>query len=190
VVDSEESGGPIPAAQDALVKAATAAGIAAVAAAIGLAALVVGMIAVIMATIAIASRIIGEMLSHLAELIHGMIDAVVAMVPALLRGAISIVALVCMWFGFQFAWTGYAQDMPSWLAAILAATIAVVPVAYGFYRHLWPWVLAMSLAVLGVGWVLANAGTLVRVGAVLGVTGAVVWRDVMHRRQGEQDHGV
>ncbi len=180
-MDSEESGGPIPAAQDALVKAATAAGIAAVAAAIGLAALVVGMIAVIMATIAIASRIIGEMLSHLAELIHGMIDAVVAMVPALLRGAISIVALVCMWFGFSWSWDGYSQDMPSWLAAMLAATIAVVPVAYGYYRRLWPWVLLMALVVLGAGWVLANAGGLARIGAVLAGLGIVVWADVMGR---------
>lgn len=178
------AGGLIPAAQEALGKAAHAAGIALTAAGIGLAALAVGIVAAVLATVAIVSRVVGEMLSHLAELIHGMIDAVVAMVPALLRGAISVIALGCMWFGFSWAWSGYSQDMPSWLAAILAATIAVVPVAYGYYRRLWPWVLLMALAVLGAGWLLMHAGSLVRIGAVLGGLGAVVWSDVM-RTQGE-----
>lgn len=185
-MSDRDAGGLIPAAQEALAKAMHAAGIALTAAGIGLAALVVGMVAAILATVAIVSRVVGEMLSHLAELIHGMIEAAVAMVPAILRAAISVTALVCMWFGFNLAWTGYAQDMPAWLAAILAATIAIVPVAYGFYRHLWPWVLAMSLAVVAASWVLASAGTLVRVGAVLGVTGAVVWRDVMQKKGGAE----
>jgi hypothetical protein len=116
-----------------------------------------------------------------------MIDAVVAMVPDLLRGAISVIALGCMWFGFSWAWTGYSQDMPSWLAAILAATIAVVPVAYGFYRHLWPWVLLMALVVLGAGWVLANAGSLARIGAVMGALGALVWKDVITQKGGDAE---
>lgn len=174
--------GLITAAQDALAKAAKAAGIAAVAAGIGLAALVVGMIAVIVATVAIVSRVIGEALSLFAVLITGMIEAVIAMVPELLRATISVVALVCVWFGFQWAWAGYAQDMPAWLAAIIAALIAVLPIAYGFYRHLWPWVLVASLAVAGGAWLLMQAGTLLRALAVLGVLGAVVWQDVMKTR--------
>lgn len=175
----------IEAASNALAKAGKAAGIAAAAAAIGLAALVVGMIAVVLAVAAIMARVIGEMLSLLAELISGMIDAVVAMVPELLRACISLVAIVSMWAAFNLAWYGYSQDMPSWVAAVTAATIAVVPVAYGFYRHLWPWVLAMSMIVVGASWLLMQAGVLVRTLAIVGALGAVVWREVMTEERGQ-----
>jgi hypothetical protein len=45
--------------------------------------------------------------------------------------------------------------------------------------------LLMALAVLGACWVLAQAGTLVRVGAVLAGLGIVVWKDIMYSRQGD-----
>lgn len=177
----------IAAASSALAKAGKAAGIAAAAAAIGLAALVVGMLAAGLAALAMMARVTGEMLSLLATLITGMIDAVVAMVPELLRACISLVAIVSMWTAFNWAWAGYSQDMPSWVAAIMAATIAVVPVAYGFYRHLWPWVLAMSMVVVGASWLLMQAGALVRTLAIVGALGAIVWRDVMQGRYSSQE---
>jgi len=88
-----------------------------------------------------------------------------------------------MWVSFDLAWRAYSQDMPAWVAAMMAATIAVVPVAYAYYRHLWPWVLAMSAVVLGASWLLLQAGSLVRTLAIVGALGAVVWRDVMARKQ-------
>lgn len=173
--------GLIAAAQDALAKAAHAAGIAAAAAAIGLAALVVGMIALVMATAAVVSRVVGEMLSLLAELVTGMIDAVVALVPELLRAAIMAGALAAMWVSFQWTWSAYSQDMPPWLAAMLAGALVVLPVGWALYRQLWPAVVVVSLGIVGAGWLLWYAGPVVRVGAVVGGLGAVVFRDVMQK---------
>lgn len=180
-VSDRDAGGLIPAAQEALAKAMHAAGIALTAAGIGLAALVVGMVAAILATVAIVSRVVGEMLSHLAELIHGMIDAVVAMVPALLQVAIMAGAMAAMWVSFQWTWAAYSQDMPAWLAALLAASMVILPVAYAVYRQLWPMVIVVSLGIVGAGWLLWYAGPVVRVGAVVGGLGAVVFRDVMQK---------
>ena len=179
--------GLIVAATTALGNATHAAGIGAAAAGIGLAGLLVGILAVGLASIAMVSRVTGEMLSFLATLITGMIDAVVAMVPELLRACIAVVSLVAMWVAFNLAWTAYSQDMPAWVAAIMAATIAVVPVAYGYYRHLWPWVLAMSAVVVGASWLLLQAGVLVRTLAIVGALGAVVWREVMGKKGGDAE---
>lgn len=177
-----EDAGPNPlieAAGKALAKAAKAAGIAAAAAAIGLAALVTGMIAAMLATLAIMARVLGEMLSLLAELVTGMIEAVVAMVPALLHTAIMAGAMVAMWVAFNWTWAAYSQDMPAWLAATLAGAMVVLPVGYAIYRQLWPMVIVASLAIVGAGWLLWSAGPLLRVGAVVGGLGAVVFRDMM-----------
>lgn len=171
----------IEAASNALAKAGKAAGIAAAAAAIGLAALVVGMIAVVMATAAIVSRIAGEMLSRLAELVTGMIDAVVAMVPELLHAAIMAGAMAAMWMSFNWMWAAYSQDMPTWLAAMLAGAFVVLPVGYAVYRQLWPMVIVVSLGIVGAGWLLWNAGPVLRTGAIVGGLGAVVIRDVMSK---------
>ena len=173
--------GLIAAAQDALGKAAHAAGIASAAAAIGLAALVVGLIAVLIATVAIVSRVVGEALSLFAELITGMIEAVVQMVPELLHAAIMAGALAAMWVAFNWTWDAYSQDMPPWIAAMLAGAFVVLPVAYAVYRQLWPMVVVASLGIVAVGWLLWHAGPVVRVGAVVGGLGAVVFRDVMSK---------
>lgn len=169
----------VTAAQETLAKAAKAAGIAAVAAGIGLAALVVGMIAVALATVAIVSRVIGESLSLFAELVTGMVEAVIAMIPDILHAAIMAGAMVAMWVSFSWTWTAYSQDMPTWLAAILAGAFVVLPVAYAVYRRLWPMVAAVSVGLVLAAWLLYQAGPLVRTGAVVGVLGAVVVRDVM-----------
>lgn len=169
----------IEAAQNALAKAGKAAGVAAAAAAIGLAALVVGMIAAVMAIAAIVSRVVGEMLSKLAELITGMIDAVVAMVPTLLQVVIMAGAMAAMWTAFDWTWAAYSQDMPPWLAAVLAGAMVVLPVAYAVYRQLWPMVIVVSVGIVAAGWLLWHAGPVVRVGAIVGGLGAVVFRDVM-----------
>lgn len=171
----------IEAASNALAKAGKAAGVAAAAAAIGLAALVVGMIAVVLAIAAVVSRIVGEMLSLFAELVTGMIDAVVALVPELLRAAIMAGALAAMWVSFQWTWSAYSQDMPPWLAAMLAGALVVLPVGWALYRQLWPAVVVVSLGIVGAGWLLWYAGPVVRVGAVVGGLGAVVFRDVMQK---------
>ena len=173
--------GLITAAQEALGKAAKAAGIGAAAAAIGLAALIVGMIAVMLATVAIVSRLVGEALSLLAELVTGMIEAVVALVPELLRAAIMAGALAAMWVSFQWTWSAYSQDMPPWLAAMLAGALVVLPVGWALYRQLWPAVVVVSLGIVGAGWLLWYAGPVVRVGAVVGGLGAVVFRDFMSK---------
>ena len=177
----------VEAASSALASAGKAAAIAAATAAIGLAALAVGIIAVVLATVAMMAKVAGEMLSFFATLITGAIAAVVAMVPELLRACIAIVSLVAMWLAFNLAWTAYSMDMPAWVAAIMAATIAVVPVAYGYYRHLWPWVLAMSAVVVGASWLLLQAGVLVRTLAIVGALGAVVWREVMGKKGGDAE---
>lgn len=179
--DHPAGAGMIVAAQEALAKAGRAAGIAAAAAAIGLAALVVGMVAVVLAIAAVVSRIVGEMLSLFAELVTGMIDAVVAMVPELLRAAIMAGALAAMLVAFSWTWSAYSQDMPPWLAAMLAGALVVLPVGWALYRQLWPAVVVVSLGIVGAGWLLWYAGPVVRVGAVVGGLGAVVFRDVMQK---------
>lgn len=173
--------GLITAAQDALAKAAKAAGVAGVAAGIGLAALIVGMIAVVLAVAAIVARVTGEMLSRLAVLITGIIEAVVAMVPELLHMAIMAGAMAAMWVSFQWTWIAYSQDMPPWLAAMLAGALVVVPVGWALYRQLWPAVVVVSLGIVGAGWLLWNAGPVLRTGAIVGGLGAVVIRDVMSK---------
>lgn len=172
----------VVAAQEALAKAGHAAGIAAAAAGIGLAALVVGLIAVLIATVAILSRVIGEGLSLLAELVTGMIEAVVAMIPDILHAVIMAGAMAAMWVGFRWTWDAYSQDMPAWLAAMLAGAFVVLPVAYAVYRQMWPMVVVVSLAIVAAGWLLWMAGPVVRAGAVIGALGAVVVRDVMQER--------
>lgn len=179
--DHPAGAGMVVAAQEALAKAAQAAGIAAAAAAIGLAALVVGLIAVLIATVAIVSRVVGEALSLFAELITGMIEAVVQMVPELLHAAIMAGAMAAMWVGFQWTWAAYSQDMPAWVAAMLAGTLVVVPVAYALYRQLWPVVVVVSLGIVGAGLLLWHAGPVLRTGAIVGGLGAVVIRDVMSK---------
>lgn len=174
--------GLITAAQEALGKAAKAAGIGAAAAAIGLAALIVGMIAVMLATIAIVSRLVGEALSLLAELVTGMIEAVVALVPELLRAAIMAGALAAMWVAFSWTWSAYSQDMPPWLAAMLAGALVVLPVGWALYRQLWPAVVVVSLGIVGAGWLLWVGGPLLRTGAVIGTLGVIVTRDVMGKQ--------
>ena len=181
MTDSPGPHGLIAAAQQALAKAAHAAGIAAAAAAIGLAALVVGMIALALATVAILSRVIGEALSLFATLITGMIEAVIAMIPDILHAAIMAGAMVAMWTAFQWTWAAYSQDMPTWLAAMLAGAFVVLPVAYAVYRQLWPMVIVVSLGIVGAGWLLWAGGPLLRPGAIVGGLGAVVMRDVMSK---------
>ena len=177
----------ITAAMGALTKAAHAAGIAAVAAGVGLAALVVGMIAVVIATVAIASRVIGEALSLFATLVSGMIEAVVAMIPDILHAAIMAGAMAAMWVSFQWTWAAYSQDMPPWLAAMLAGSFVVLPVAYAVYRQLWPMVVAVSVLLVATGAALLYFGPVVRVGAVIGALGVLVTRDVMQKHT--QGHG-
>lgn len=184
--DHPAGAGMIVAAQEALAKAAQAAGIAAAAAAIGLAALVVGLIAVLIATVAIVSRVVGEALSLFAELITGMIEAVVQMVPELLHAAIMAGAMAAMWVAFNWTWAAYSQDMPAWLAAMLAGTLVVVPVAYALYRQLWPMVVVASLAIVGAGWLLLHFGPIVRIGAIVGTLGVLVTRDVMGKHGEER----
>ena len=187
MTEDQGTNGLITAAQEALAKAAKAAGIGAAAAAIGLAALLVGMIAVMLATVAIVSRLVGEALSLLAELITGMIEAVIALVPELLRAAIMAGAMVAMWTAFQWIWAAYSQDMPTWLAAMLAGAFVVLPVGYAVYRQLWPMVIVVSLGIVGAGWLLWAGGPLLRTGAIVGGLGAVVMRDVMSKHtQGDR----
>ena len=176
----------ITAAMGALTKAAHAAGIAAVAAGVGLAALVVGMIAVVIATVAIASRVIGEALSLFATLVSGMIEAVVAMIPDILHAAIMAGALAAMWVSFQWTWSAYSQDMPPWLAAMLAGALVVLPVGWALYRQLWPAVVVASLAIVGAGWLLLHFGPIVRIGAIVGTLGVLVTRDVMRKHEDER----
>lgn len=179
--DNPTGAGMIVAAQEALAKAGRAAGVAAAAAAIGLAALVVGMIALAIATVAIVSRVAGEAMSLFAELVTGMIDAVVAMVPDILHAAIMAGAMAAMWVSFGWTWGAYSQDMPPWLAAVLAGAMVVLPVAYAVYRQLWPMVVVASLGIVGTGWLLWHAGPVLRTGAIVGGLGAVVIRDVMRK---------
>lgn len=175
--------GMIVAAQDALTKAVHALGIATAAAGIGLAALLTGLLAAGVATVAIVSRVVGEMLSLLAELVTGMIDAVVAMVPELLHAVIMAGAMAAMWVSFQWTWAAYSQDMPPWLAAMLAGAFVVLPVAYAVYRQLWPAVVVVSVGIVAAGWLLWHAGPVVRTGAVIGTLGVIVTRDVMRKHE-------
>lgn len=177
-----ESNGPhglIVAAQDALGKATKAAGIAAVAAGIGAAALVVGIIAVGMATAAIITRVAGEMLSLLANLVTEMIEVVVAMVPGILRACITLISMIAVGLSFYLSLNAYAQDMAIWLAAIVATTIAVIPVAYAYSQRLWPMVLVQSGVVVAASWILLQAGALARTLAIVVMMGVIVFGQVM-----------
>lgn len=182
-VSDRDAGGLIPAAQEALAKAMHAAGIALTAAGIGLAALVTGLLAALLATVAIVSRVVGEMLSLFATLVTGMIDAVVAMVPDILHAAIMAGAMAAMWVAFNWTWAAYSQDMPAWLAAILAGAFVVLPVAWAIYRQMWPVVVVVSLGIVGAGLLLWHAGPVVRTGAVIGTLGVIVTRDVMRKQE-------
>lgn len=178
-VSDDNPGGMVAAASEALAKAGRALATAAAAAGIGLAALVTGLLAAGVATVAIISRVVGEMLSLLAEMISGMIEVVVSMVPTLLQVIIVAGAITAMWLAFGWAWTGYSQDMPSWVAAILAATVAIIPVAYAIYRGLWPMVIVASLGIVAGTWLLLYAGPIVRTGVIVASLGAVVFRELI-----------
>lgn len=90
-------------------------------------------------------------------------------------------AMVAMWVGFSWTWTAYSQDMPTWLAAMLAGSFVVLPVAYAVYRQLWPMVVAVSVAITLAGAALLYFGPLVRTGAIIGTLGVLVTRDVMKK---------
>lgn len=176
----------IQGAQKAAAAAIKAAGQAAVAMAYGLVALAAGAAAAMMAAVAMFGKVAGEALALLAVLIREAIENVVRMVPQILSATIGVLALASIWMAWQWAWIGFAQDMPSGVAAV-AALLVAAPVVYGFVTRLWPITLAGAMVTLGAGWLVMNTNTLVRIMLVVGILGAIVWKDIMVPLKGRND---